>query len=185
MRLSLYYPIRPHFVSQKWGEKNDAYLQFGFSRHNGIDIAGVVNGEPLYCPIEGDITKIGWQPTGAGNYVTMVTDREYEFDDGQKSHVEITFMHNKDIVVKQGWHVQPGMILAHADNTGFSTGPHSHMLCKRVKPVAGGWQDVDNAPDVTNTFDQAPYFNGIYADTVKQGSYQKVIDSILKLFGLK
>jgi len=38
-KLELFYPAKPYKITQAFGINNPSYLQFGFSQHNGIDIA--------------------------------------------------------------------------------------------------------------------------------------------------
>ncbi len=177
MRLSLYYPIRGHMVTQKWGVYNPIYEKFGFSRHNGTDI-NVYNGERIYCPLKGKVSKTGYQPEGAGYYICVISDETYDFPDG-KYAVEAIFMHNKSFVAQVGHNVDVGFILAYGDNTGFSTGPHSHVSFKRVIKYDGGYRDADKN-DATGTFDPDPYWNGIFAHTQTLSNIQKMLNWILE-----
>lgn len=161
MKLSLYYEAKPWKINQAWGVENPIYEQFGFKRHNGIDIApGMDKG--LYTPFECFVTKIAYQPTGAGHYICLLSKDEFQFDDGQKAFVEITYMHLEKTLVGVGSSLKVGDKFAVCDNTGFSTGPHTHIAHKRVKKVAGGYVEID-FNDAKGTFNALPHYNGEYA----------------------
>ena len=158
MRLELHYPVNPHRVNQSWGIYNPVYEKFGFSRHNGIDI-GLKNGQPIYCPIDAKIVKVGNQPSGGGVFVGLLSTQEYQFDDGKSAYVLIDFLHCQSIEVNEGQLVLTGDFIAFGDNTGFSTGSHTHMQCRRVTKDL---TSIDSN-DANNTFDQSLYWNGYYA----------------------
>ena len=160
MKLSQYYEAKPFIINQAWGVKNPVYEQFGFSRHNGTDCQVGTNGH-LYSPFPCEVTKIGWQPSGAGLYVCVLSQSQYDFKD-KKAWVEKTYMHLDKVLVKVGDKLNVGDVIAKADNTGFSTGPHTHIASKRVNKTTGGYYEVDKN-DAKNTFDDTPFYNGKYA----------------------
>lgn len=179
-KLVLYYPVRPHSINQIWGVwAPEVYARFGFNRHNGMDL-GLTNGQKIYAPFDCKVTKTAYQPQGGGYYICLLSDQDYDFDDG-KYAVEITFMHNKSFVATAGQSLKVGEIVALGDNTGFSTGSHTHMACKRVIRHDGWYEEADKN-DAKNTFDQAPYFNGIYADVLTLSALQSLLQSIKGLF---
>lgn len=159
-RFYLYFPLKPHRVSQKWGIKNDAYQRFGFSRHNGLDIIAH-NGQLISSPGEYTVSKIGWQDKGAGLYITLLSEQEFDWED-KKTFVELGFYHLSSTIAKVGDKVRTGDPIAYADNTGFSTGPHTHLAPKRVYKLQGGYINADEN-DANGTFDPEPFFNGLYA----------------------
>ena len=177
MKLSLYYPVKPHKINRPWGFLSLAeYQRFGFSRHNGIDIA-LVNGQPIFVPLEADVLKIGNEPNGGGISVSILSSQENTFEDGKESYVFLDFLHCQEIKVSVGDHVLPGQLLALGDNTGITTGSHTHMQPRREQVVLAPpgatrvfkikGEDkclVDfDSNDANNTFDPEPYFNGKYA----------------------
>lgn len=180
-KLSLYYPAEPYQLNQAWGIYNPAYQQFGFSRHNGIDIALGAD-KKLYAPCDGTIVRHGNQPNGGGIFLGMMTG-EYDWDDG-KYRVLLDFLHCETLIALEGATVKAGDLLAVADNTGFSTGPHTHIQPRRVK----NWNnqsgptlsfELVDQNDANGSFDPRPYFNGYYATDANN-----VIGIMQRLVGL-
>ena len=179
MILDQYYEAKPWKVNQVWGVKNPIYKQFGFGEHNGTDIAPGKN-KKLFAPFDCEVTKIGWQPNGAGLYICVLSLVQYDWEDGKRAWVEKTYMHLESTVAKVGDKLKAGDTLAVPDNTGFSTGPHTHIAAKRVMKVPGGYKDIDTN-EAKNTFDDAPYYNGKYAVDIQISVLSKMIDLLKTL----
>jgi murein DD-endopeptidase MepM/ murein hydrolase activator NlpD len=160
-KLSLYYPVSPHIVNRDWGVIDPVYQEYGFKRHNGTDLA-LSEGQEIRAPFDGKVTLVGSQPDGSGNYVCILSSAAYAFDDGRVARVELTFMHLKESVVAHGMKVAVGDLIAHGGRTGRATGTHLHLAPKRVKGGLFGYRDLDRN-DADNTFDPAPYWNGMHA----------------------
>lgn len=159
--LSLSYPVRPHRVTRAWGVPDILYRAFGFERHNGIDIA-VTEGQEVRAPMNGKVTLVGNQPKGSGIFLCLLSDEAYDFPDGKRAHVELTFMHLSETTAPEGARIREGDLIARGGNTGRSTGAHLHLAPKRVKRGIIGYRDFDKN-DANNTFDPDTYWNGIYA----------------------
>ena len=124
MKLSLYYPVKPHKINRPWGFLSLAeYQRFGFSRHNGIDIA-LVNGQPIFVPLEADVLKIGNEPNGGGISVSILSSQQYTFEDGKESYVFLDFLHCQEIKVSVGDHVLPGHHVGSRSQRGFRVARH-------------------------------------------------------------
>ena len=162
MKLELSYPAKPYVITQAFGIYNPAYEQFGFNRHNGIDFAVDTDGV-VVAMCEGEVYETGFN-NGAGNYVRYKTTKEVEAD-GLKGTVGFMYMHGKEILCKKGDKVMSGTPLMIADNTGFSTGPHTHISAYFIDSnnikLPYGSKDSDYC------FDFSKYYNGLYADDVK------------------
>lgn len=163
-RLSLYYECQPFKINQKWGIKDLLYEQFGFSRHNGLDIAHGYNSR-LRAPFPFQVYRTLWQPNGGGKVLSIVSLEKYDFPDGKKYHVLMDYMHLDKYVKTQGQGMT-GDLIAIAGNTGLSTGPHTHIQARRVKKSGSSWVDLDKN-DANGSFDQLPYYNGLYAVNYK------------------
>ena len=163
-RLALYYPVTPHTVNLPWGVADAAYQEFGFSLHNGVDLA-LATGQPIHAPFDCRVTKIGSEPNGSGLYICLLSRRKYGFDDGQASRVEITFMHLSEVRCAVGAKLSVGDIIALGGDTGRASGSHTHMAPKRVRMnLLGGYRDKDHN-EANNTFNPEPYWNGQLAQS--------------------
>lgn len=161
----LYWPAKPFVLNQGWGILNPIYNQFGFSRHNGIDIALGADSK-LYAPCNGQVVRVGYQANGGGNYFGMMTD-VYDWQDGQY-RVLLDFLHCESISVPEGQILKTGDLMAVADNTGLTTGPHTHIQPRRVKFWNQQYGDAliwtnEDMNDANNSFDPMPYFGQYYA----------------------
>lgn len=184
MKFEFYLPVKPFVLTQTWGVFHEdpqspghsIYEKFGFKLHNGIDVA-VGADKTIYAPFEGDVVRIGNQPTGGGIFVGILSSDDYEFSDVGMDFVLLDALHCESILVTEGQHVVLGQAIAIADNTGFSTGPHTHFQLRREAKVpapagaansyrllAGNFwlQDVD-ANDANNSFDPMPYATTTFA----------------------
>lgn len=158
MRLQLSYPTKPYIVTQAWGVPNEAYRQFGFWKHNGIDFTVDTDGKAS-AMCDGIVTETGYND-GAGNYVKYRTDAVEA--EGQECHVWFFYMHAKELLVKIGDKVTRGQDIIIADNTGFSTGPHTHISARRYTVDERIMLDTD--PATNYTFDFSKYYDGTYPD---------------------
>ena len=161
-RLALYYPVTPHIINRAWGVADVAYEEFGFSRHNGVDLA-LSTGQRIHSPFDCRVTKIGNEPNGSGLYVCLLSRGKHAFDDGHASRVEITFMHLSEVGVAVGTPLSVGDLVAFGGHTGRATASHTHVALKRVRMnLVGGYRDRDRN-DANNTFDPEPYWNQLPA----------------------
>lgn len=193
MKFSPYLPIKPFILTQGWATYNPAvYSQFGYSNHNGID-AKIVPGALINAPYDGTIIRTGNQPTGGGLFCGLLSSAPFDFPafscatpDGKivsfpaaTCYVLMDFLHQDRLVVGEGQQVKAGDVIGIQDNTGFSTGPHTHVQPRReyLKAI------VNNKPDVqpsyrilgnnylvdvdtnaaNNSFDPTQFWNGMYA----------------------
>jgi len=80
---------------------------------------GLVNGQPVFASHDGTVETVGWQPTGLGLYVTV-----------RGTDWWTLYAHCQASNVSQGQVVSTGQAIAEGDDTGLSTGPHLHFVCK-------------------------------------------------------
>lgn len=183
MRFKFPYPIKPYKVNQEWGiYAPQVYSQFGFSRHNGTDVALGLD-SLIRAPFAGTVVRAGtkenggWQPNGGGVFCGLVSDETFAFDDGKETKVLADFLHCDHLVVTESQHVIAGQPLAVADNTGFSTGPHTHIQLRRVLWQKEGIMTIDQN-EANNSFDPKPYYTNTYTIDDELSRIQKAIDSI-------
>jgi len=97
--------------------------------HTGVDLAAPL-GANVYSATGGN-AFVGYDPTGAGNYVEVVMD----------AHVRVLYCHLSESLVSSGQEVTPGELIGLVGATGLSTGPHVHLQV-----------DVDGTPVDPATF---------------------------------
>ena len=189
MKAIFYWPAKPYIVNQAWGISNPIYKQFGFSRHNGIDIR-LGTDSKLYAPCKGTIVRTGYQPEGGGNFFGLISE-PMEFEDGTYRTL-IDFLHCESISVIEGQVVDIGDLLAVADNTGFSTGHHTHLQPRRASfwnGLSGNdliWDEADKN-DANNSYDISKYWGKCYAQDYYKlvGYLQTIIILLSRLLALQ
>lgn len=159
MELRAYYPMKPFRVSQAWGIYNPAYLQFGYSKHNGVDLM-IGTDNKLWWPVQNCTVY----DTDFGQYtgwrIKANTNDYYTFPDGKYCRVNIIMMHlDHKSPLQVGQVVQVGDFAGVPDNTGFSTGPHTHFMFRRIDSQ-GNLIDTNEAD---NSIDPQLYWTGYYA----------------------
>lgn len=179
--LKLYYPAKPFWITQAWGISNPSYEQFGFSKHNGVDFR-IGDDRLVHCPVPATVTETGYD-SAKGNYVRLITNDEWLVN-GVECKVGLVFMHGEKILVKDGDVLGIGDPLMIPDNTGFSTGPHTHMSVYRL----GGlyWNErLDTDPVTNNTFDPHPFWTGYSAQdyTTLIHTLRLAVAALIKLVG--
>lgn len=109
-------------LTQSFGENPARYsARYGIKSHNGIDIACPTL-TPILATADGWIKEIGSRDLGTfdsggyGNYIKVV----------HNGFLSI-YAHLNDIQVKLNDRVVKGQLIAHSNNTGFSTAPHLHF----------------------------------------------------------
>lgn len=174
MKLQIYWPFKPYVVTQKWGNPNPAYAaQFNdpaFVLHNGIDAnTGKLNWDgttmteyPVYCPVEDFTVKsVDFAPQGGGNELWLISDEPLEMFE-RTCYAWMPLCHAKKILVKAGDKPKLGELLMIADNTGFSTGLHTHMGLYRVDYMNASLLKLDQN-EAEGSFDPSLFFINEYS----------------------
>lgn len=178
--LKLPYEIKPYTVSQQWGiYRPEVYGQFGFTNHNGEDVLPGLRKE-VRAPFDYEVVAIKWQPNGGGLVCTIVSQSEYEGPGGKPANVFIDFLHLQSIEVVVGQRGELGDLLCYADNTGFSTGPHTHIAHTWVKRMGAKWVNVEKN-DANGTFNPTPFRDGTFALDLKISKLQAILASVEKI----
>lgn len=178
MKLNLYYPAKPYVITQAFGIRNPLYEQFGFKRHNGVDFR-VDTDKVVRAMCDGVVYDVGFN-NGAGNYVRYKTPLVEA--EGRLGYVGFMYMHAEKCLVKTGDRVQAGDPIIIADNTGFSTGPHTHISAYFVNESNQKIEDGD--PTVDHCFDFAKYYNGKFADDIILAMYKQILELAQKILAL-
>ena len=157
--LSLLYEAKPFRVTQAWGVP---YNLFRIERHHGIDIAHGINSR-IRAPFDFSVVRTLWQPNGGGRVLTIVSQKEYASPFGA-AHVQIDYLHLAEYVKTSG-SGKAGELICIAGNTGYTTGPHTHIQPKWVRAVGDKWQELE-VNNANGSFDPMPYYTGQYAADV-------------------
>lgn len=191
-RLKLYYPVRPFFVNQNFGDnipcvKNfglatqdivsgadnttcpagytKLYAAFGMSGHNGTDLrAGEQN---VYAAADGLIIEKQTVPA-RGLGLGILTNDQVDLDGDNGTHfMKIRYWHLKSFTVEVGDSVKAGDLIGISDNTGYSSGDHLHFEGNPMDKDAGGHPLLVNlAGSIASAIDIRPYFCGEYAEDI-------------------
>lgn len=190
--LKIRFPYKPYDITQKWGNVNSAYNQFGFSLHNGVDATVFYDKSqpfwksetswPVYCPVEGfKVQLIRNMPQGGGNEIWLIS-KEKQWMFGTECYAYLVLAHAEKILVPVGYEPKLGELLMIADNTGFSTGPHTHMGLYRVE-----WDSIKmtyiDTNDANGSFDPSLFFTNTYA--VDEASFDTLVTSGLRYYKYK
>lgn len=187
MQLQLYYPVKPLFVNQKFGEiANLAYYKangINFVGHNGIDFMAK-HGQPIYASHDG---VAYYEIDGSqGHGVVLRTNELFDYanSDGSVSQVyfKSIYWHMIDSskepqfrspveghdAISGGLPIKAGDLLGYADTTGLSTGDHLHYGLKPCLPgePVGTWYNVLQDNGYMGAIDPQPYFNGLFAEDI-------------------
>ena len=162
-RLTLYYPIKPWFVAQGFGQNLvPLYKELGMKGHNGLDLPGP-DGRPIYASHDGQVVFAG-EDGSAGSGVVIRTIEPYSYADGM-SYFKTIYWHLKpNIPIKAGTLVKAGDLIGYCDTTGTATGPHLHF---GLKPVYQGerewdWANTEQNNGYHGAIDPIPYLTGGY-----------------------
>lgn len=182
--LQLYYPAKPYHITQAWGISNPSYLQFGFSKHNGEDFM-IGKDNRTHCPLKAIVEEVGFNDS-AGNYIRLVSQERFDVL-GANCYIGMMFMHHEQILAKKGDILDVGDIMGIPDNTGFSTGPHTHGSYYRLSQPSNVPQNrLDTDIATNNTFDPHPYWTGFCAQDYKiVWTIQQLINLYKQLGGVK
>ena len=173
MKLKLYFPTKPYQVNQAWGILNPIYFSLGFGKHNGVDYP-LAPDQELRWPQDYRVVKKDFQPQGAGHYVIGISTKKWEIG-GLECYDEITFMHLKE---PAPWDVgvvaNLGEIVGIPDNTGLSTGPHTHERHRRCKSQnylndknhLVDLADYNDPKGANGSYNHAPYLTGQFAEDI-------------------
>lgn len=132
------------YISQYFYQNNSSiYSEQGKLGHGAIDLRTPLN-TPVYAMHDGYVleatndnaSSLPDNPTGTdGLFLRIVTDREYDYGDKQ-SYYWTSYVHLSEFKVKRDDYVKAGDLIALSGNTGYSTGPHTHI---GLAPVYKSW----------------------------------------------
>jgi murein DD-endopeptidase MepM/ murein hydrolase activator NlpD len=110
-------------IAQLWGENPGFYSKFAYDGvalrgHNGIDFLTPI-GTQLYAVDGGEVTQVGFEDGGFGNYILI-------------RHLwgESIYAHLSSTAVTPGQAVARSQYIGASGNSGGSTGPHLHFAIR-------------------------------------------------------
>lgn len=163
--LKIHYPFKPFNITQHWGNNNPMYRQHGwdFDLHNGVDAnIGYIENYPVYCPVEGfKVHLVRYMPQGGGNEIWLMSKKPLKIFD-KTCYVYLVFCHAEKILVKEGDELEVGDLMMIADNTGFSTGLHTHIGMYRIEYDGTNIKYIDHN-HANGSFSPELFFTGKYA----------------------
>lgn len=127
-------PVRGFAINSRFGMRRLGG-EPGVRMHKGVDIAAPT-GTTVYSAAEGEIVRIGQQPSGYGNFIEM----------RHPNGMTTLYAHLSRIDVASGDRVSAGERIGLVGSTGYSTGPHLHFEVRR------GGNQVNPARVVGETF---------------------------------
>lgn len=158
MKLVLQPPVSYVKINQRFGNVAPMYTKIGLKGHNGIDYYAP-DGTPVMAAHDGTIVYAGLDGSN-GNLLVIMSDAMYDHDGGQ-AFVKTLYGHLKTgkIFVTVGVKVKAGQVIAHADNTGMSTGSHLHFGMKWVEKGEENWLfwNINQDNGYNGASDPAPY----------------------------
>ena len=190
--LQLYYPIKPFFVGQEWGEnkacsnpdrsgvvsqlpdgtcpvgKVKLYPLLGLGGHPGIDLRAGFK-QRISNVIKGFVLYRMTNPR-EGIGVDVISDQPYLLEPqesanmpGGEFYVKVRDYHMISLEVQDNEPVEIGENLGGADNTGLSAGDHDHFeLVPMLKKGDKFVEAISNK--FRNSIDPDLYWNGKYAE---------------------
>ena len=121
-----------------------------------------------------------YAPQGGGNELWLLSDNKLTMFE-KEAYAWMPFCHAKTIFVKPGDKLKLGQLMMIADNTGFSTGLHTHMGLYRVdiNPNTNGIIKLDQN-DAEGSFDPALFFTMQYA--IDQAALATIVVNNLRYY---
>lgn len=164
-KLVLSIPVKPFKITQIFGVNGDYYQAHGINikGHNGLDLMAY-HGQPVYASHDG--TAYIEVDSNQGHGVVLLSDQPYDYN-GIPTFFKTIYWHLCDgkkepkfaSPIQNGIKVRRGQLLGYADNTGLSTGDHTHF---GLKPVSAGeqpfvWMNLEPSNGYGGAIDPTPY----------------------------
>lgn len=160
LTLRFAYEAKPFTITQPWGVYAPSlYSQYGFTNHNGLDIAHGIN-RRLRAPFDYHVWRTLWQPNGGGNVLSILSTNEYESPHGL-AYVLIDYLHLDKYLKTQGAG-STGDLLALAGSSGVVYGAHTHIQHRWVRRSGDKLIYLDKN-SANGSFDPTEFYTGKYA----------------------
>ena len=181
MNITLKQPVKsPAVITNGFGDTTIDYSRFGLKGHNGVDYAGNL-GDPVFAAADGTVEKIGFDPTGWGNYIRL-----------RHGTATTIYAHLKMVVVMLGDTVTVGQKIGEMGYSGNVVprgpeGTHLHFglrpaLCNEKDGYGGYVDPLEYVRWSAEEIAQEEATNGISVpdnDTIPSISgYLKIVSSV-------
>lgn len=127
-RQAFVWPARGR-ISGRFGAQR-IYQGVAGNYHSGIDIATGASGTPFVAPADGVVILAAREPFTLEGKLLMI-----DHGNGLNS----AFLHNSEVLVREGEAVRQGQVIGRIGMTGRATGPHLHWSLKwreaRLDPI--------------------------------------------------
>lgn len=190
-RLELYYPAKPFFVFQNFGESEactentpsvpiakrrvvakvngtcpmgytELYPLLGMKGHTGIDLLADHN-QILRSSVNGIVKEIQTE-VERGLGVGVITSEKVDMGTSGFHYAKVRQWHLISISVNLNQRVMIGDEIGRADTTGLSSGDHDHFEVKPVEYMGDSHYNVFQNNGYFGAIDPKPFFNGKYAE---------------------
>jgi murein DD-endopeptidase MepM/ murein hydrolase activator NlpD len=131
------YPLGDIFIgnfpeTQAFGANPQRYSSlYGIKGHNGLDF-GCPSFSPILSAAPGVVKEVAFDDGGYGKYIKII----------HEGYLTL-YGHLNDATVKVGDRVVGGQLIAHSNNSGFSTAPHLHFGVAPCDPT-GTKTEINN-----------------------------------------
>jgi murein DD-endopeptidase MepM/ murein hydrolase activator NlpD len=168
MQLRLYWPVKPFYLNQRFGDNDPCvrdfglptqsivngadnntcptgydklYPHFGMSGHNGDDLAA--GEQNVYAACDGVVVEKQTVPA-RGLGLGILTNEAVDLNQFGTHFAKVRYWHLKTMYVEVGQQVKAGDLIGVTDNTGYSSGNHLHFEVQPMDKDAGGHPFLPN-----------------------------------------
>lgn len=192
---SIYYPVKPFYVNQHFGENYPCVKDFGLSDQSiivpeinedntttcpmgydhlydhwgmkGHNGTDLMAGEqPVYAAMDGVVVEQQLVPA-RGLGLGILSNQKYDFGALGTHFLKLRYWHLKSFTKNAGDIVKVGDVIGISNNTGYSSGNHLHFEGNLMDKDAGGHPILLNGDNgYFGAINIEQYFNGQYAQDV-------------------
>ncbi len=137
-------PLDDFHINSNFGLRKDPFHK-QTKMHNGLDLKA--NQDKVYAVLSGTIKEVGFDKNGAGRYIKISHNKNYE----------TIYCHLSRTYYKEGDIVMGGYVIGKSGNTGRSTAPHLHFAVKENGTYIDPQQFLKEILEISNTLNLNHY----------------------------
>lgn len=138
----LAFPVDNPYLTQCYGRTPFAIHAYRTKTHNGIDFGAPI-GTPILAADDGRVIKVGNNDRGTSRWNRYQYGKHVLIQ--HENNLTTLYAHLSKYIVKEGDIVKRGDVIGYVGNTGYSFGPHVHVIVfwapsiqyKAIPPAAG------------------------------------------------